>query len=517
MALEVDAARDASADLGALLPFPSSPEEEREAQAAVLEAYLGPRGAAEALSRHATPPFPGPNPISMDLDAHLPRVQREDYVVSAKVDGTRFQLVCLAREGEAPAVVLLDRTMRCFSPTYFSAAPALFGGGNGNGNGGAGGRGVQAVLDAELAETAAAPGGLQLFVFDAVLLGGSTAISARPYPERWAAAREAVAGAELGFGEHTLIPVRAKPIYPKARAAELMRHPERFLGPGVATDGVVFTPAADPVRTFRHWHMFKVKERHTIDMRLVLVPKQPLRPFSNPILAMPDTIVQRIRSNVLPSGPVSTAAPPRPDSLAAPRASSAARTAASSLLHLLGSRKRLRDEGETPSPAARSPTLPPPAPAPRQGPRAAEAAEVEAEAEAPETASPTQWILRLEYSRGGRVLDATTDGVEYAGHRVVFQVRETPALAALVDGVERVWRRVPGDVMTMSLIAEVALSLRPADLETPDYELAVPVVVERPRPDKDAPNSFVTITRTFTSILYGVRGEQLEALAEAGL
>jgi hypothetical protein len=110
-------------------------------------------------------------------------------------------------------------------------------------------------------------------------------------------------------------------------------------------------------------------------------------------------------------------------------------------------------------------------------------------------------------------MDATTDGVEYGGHRVIFQVRETPSLSAIIDGVERVWRRMSGDVMTMALIAEVSLSLSPDDLETPHYDVFNTVTVERARPDKHEPNSFMTITRTFTSILYGVRTEHLQTLA----
>jgi hypothetical protein len=503
MSLEVDAARDASADLAALLPFPSSPEEERDARAAVLEAYMGPQGAAEASARHASPPFPGPNPISMDLDTHLPAVQREAYSVSAKVDGTRFQLVAMADGAGNAAVVLVDRTMRCFSPTYFRFEPALFSGA---------GR-VRAVLDAELAEVLGR--GPELFVFDAAVLGGSRSVGALPYSRRCAALSAAVAGGELGFGGGCLVPVRAKPIFPKALAAELMRHPERFIGAGIATDGVVLTPEADPVRAFRHWRMFKVKEKHTLDLRLVLVPKQPLRAFTNPILAMPDSIVQRMRSNVFAGGarakPASMGAAPAPTSHHAAAAAAAPAAAPASLLHLLGSRKRARPQGAAPAEPPSAPAAAPPR-QPLQPPSAPAAAPPR---QPNQTLPVSQWIIRLEYVCGGRVLDATTDGVEYAGHRVIFAVRETPALCALIDGVERVWREMPGDVMTMSLIAEVALTLSPEDLETRSYDLVNPVTVERARPDKQEPNSFVTITRTFTSILYGVRPEHLARLAEA--
>jgi hypothetical protein len=569
MALEIDAARDASSDLAALLPFPSAPEEDRQARAAVLEAYLGSRGAEAASSGGggggAAPSgplaggpsrgslsaaaFPGPNPISMDVDTHLPAVMREAYVVSAKVDGTRFQLVCMLHGGGGggehtegdrapllrgtPTVVLVDRTMRCFTPTYFSLPDGIFDGVNG----GSGREGACAVLDAELAEVRGR--GLELFVFDAVVLGGSRSVATLPYSRRWAAMAAAIAGGELGFGASTLIPLRPKPIYAKHRARELMMHPERFLGPGISADGVVLTPEADPVRTFRHWRMFKVKEKHTIDMRLVLVPKQPLRAFTNPILAMPDSIVQRIRSNVF-GGPASASSqqqqqqqPARggaPDTAAeinrmkqeaAARLRNGTRAASSSLLKLLGARKRNRPEEQQSGPLAASGSLapspaqsrlpPPPPPPPRL---LSPPPPPQQQQQRSPAASLTQWILRLEYVRGGRVLDATTDGVEYAGHRIVFQVQETPALSALIDSVERVWQRVPGDVMTMSLIAEVALSLCPADLETPGYELLNRVTVERPRPDKHEPNSFMTITRTFTSILYGVRADHLRVLEQ---
>ena len=141
-----------------------------------------------------------------------------------------------------------------------------------------------------------------------------------------------------------------------------------------------------------------------------------------------------------------------------------------------------------------------------------------AAAAAAATSAPrVSWILRLEYSHGHEFPDATRQGIEYNGHRLILRIREDDTLTWLLDEVERVWRGIHGDVMAMSMIVECQLSLSEAAMRSEAEVVHCDVAIERPRPDKHEPNNSLTITRTLTTILHGVTEEHLALLEEERL
>lgn len=512
MEIEADAPRDVEDALELLAGFASPREHQDAARAAVLFGYLG-----RVPPQEPAPRFPGPNPISMDPE-FIEAVRREPYVCSPKVDGTRFQLVGfrLPNSGER-AVVLLDRRMACFTCTYASVPAVTFSG-----------RGT--VMDAELV-------GTRLYIFDAIMLGGDRSIAALDYDARLDAARHWIDGpgsatpsgsghfasagrVELGFGDDMLVTVHLKPTFPARMARRVMRDPASF-GVTERTDGVVLTPVRMPVQLFTAWRMFKVKPHHTIDFRLVLVPTKQLKAYTHPMLTVPESIAQRMSGPILRNA---LSAAPAAGSASAPS------SAASAAPLLKFSRFGRPAEGRGTPGAAKGGGVPSETKevAPRKRPREPvsvgaylppERLQAEgAPAVAPlESASSEQtrvsWILRLEYSHGHEFPDATRQGIEYNGHRLVLRIVEDDTLGWLLDEVERVWRGLQGDVVAMAMVVECKLELtESALLRSTEEVVHCNVRVERPRPDKHEPNNSLTITRTLTTILHGVTEEHLAEL-----
>jgi hypothetical protein len=454
-------------------------------------------------------------------------------------------------------VVLVDRRMACFTCSY-AAVPALTFAGRGT------------VLDAELV-------GSRLYVFDAVMMGGDRAVAELDYAARLEAARHWLADSgavELGFGDAMLVTVLLKPTFPARLARKVMRDPASF-GVRERTDGIVLTPVRLPVQLYTAWRMFKVKPHHTIDFRLVLVPTRQLKAYAHPMLSIPESIAERMSGPILrnaldggtgtgaatqpgPSGgaqrpngggsgsgggmapllrfsrfgkaaPAAPAAPAAASAArAAPAAASAARAApaaapaAASAAASFGSASEARPSVES---RKRGRTLPvsvgayiPPEQLRAGGEDAAEAAAAAAAA-ASGPSSRVSWILRLEYSHGHEFPDATRQGIEYNGHRLVLRIVEDESLIWLLDEVERVWRGIQGDVMAMAMIVECRLDLNDGQAfrQRAGGEEVVHcnVWIERPRPDKHEPNNSLTITRTLTTILHGVTEADL-AVLEAG-
>jgi hypothetical protein len=58
------------------------------------------------------------------------------------------------------------------------------------------------------------------------------------------------------------------------------------------------------------------------------------------------------------------------------------------------------------------------------------------------------------------------------------------------------------------------MSISPDHFAGGNPKILLPVKIERTRPDKHEPNSFLTITRTITSILHGVMPKHLVGLTE---
>jgi hypothetical protein len=471
MEIEADAPTDNGPDVVA--SFSSPEEHEACARETVLFAYLG----QTKKGPSAPVRFPGPNPISMDKE-FIDAVLREPYVCSPKVDGTRFQIVGMTLRSGERAIVLVDRRMACFTCTYASVPEFTFAG-----------RGT--VFDAELV-------GSRLYIFDTVMISGDRGIASQPYDRRLRAAEVWIGAAvELGFGDDFLITVRVKPVYPSSLAYQVLVEPSK-LGFAEKTDGLVLTPVRAPVQLNTAWKIFKVKEHHTLDFRLVMLPTRQLKAFTHPSLSIPEAIAQRMRNPILQNALQPAAAPTTTASVPlrpAPAPNS-------SLLQFSAKgKKRPRVTVGSHIPLAEL--------------RAAEPAEAPASAVAapiPESRDKVQWILRLEYSHGGDFVDATRQGIEYNGHKIMLRIREDATLTWLLDEIEKVWRGMNADVMTMALVVECRLHL-PRDFSSVETEeVDCDVFIERPRPDKHEPNNSLTITRTLTTLLYGVTAEDLRRL-----
>ena len=562
MEIEADDPRDV--DQGAMMAgYLASPEVAERAVHTVMNAYLDRRG-----GRSGTVRFPGPNPISMDPE-HLEVVLARDYVVSPKVDGTRFQLVMLpaAKGGGGVGIAggggggsggsagggggaaagsmldrcaLVDRLMRTFVPTYLNLPASAF---DGSGT----------VLDAEMvggrpisgltryprpcagaswrerseqraakwAEgTPTGSGTSLLYVFDAVLVGG-VSVRHLDYRRRMEVVSNLLATGdagpgyfEVGFGDHLLLPILLKPIFPKERAAEVMQHPERF-GVTVPTDGVVLTPIAEPVKLGRHWTMFKVKVHHTIDLRLVLVPKRQAEGYTNPLLSITPAVAERMHNTIMKHA-IAAATPTKQGLLAfAAKAGPKKPTGGAGGQRSGESTGAIAAQRGTAGAASSSGFASAPACSLRSRQSGFASSRPHGTMTESRSSGKLQWVLRLEYMSQRQSVDATREGIMYNGHQVLLRVKEDEAVSRLLDEVEHVWRSMDGGVMTLSLIVECRISLTQAHFGS-SYQIYTEVEVERTRPDKDVPNDLLTITNTFTSILKGVTAEHLRVLEQPG-
>lgn len=488
MELEVDEPLDGFALEGVIGPaFESTPDESNAAALAVTFAYTGRRGGVgnEAKAAHS---FTGPNPISMDPE-HLDTVRSEEYVVSAKTDGTRYQIVTVKGR-----VMLVDRTMRSVTTTY-SHVPEMFYAEEGT------------VLDAEFVFVGARS---ILYVFDVVMVGGLRSVSSLSYKERMDLMKE-FGTLEVGFGS-MLIEILPKPIFDKRHAHQLMTDPSS-LGILGNTDGIVFTPVNVPIQLNTHWSMFKVKLHHTLDFRLVLIPHkfgtQDSRP---PESVIPPSIAEKMRNQILKnaikqtSAPAS-AAPPAPKGLLAMVGRTGARAAAAGPAAETTAASRTSAATSASTSAATSAST---SASTSVSTSAATSASTSAAASA-----RMQWIPRLEYSSRASstsMPDATTHGIEYGGYTIVLRITDDPMFNALLDKIEAAYRKIDGQVVSLSVIVECNIQISAESLGS-SPRVVLPVKIERTRPDKHEPNSYLTITRTLTSILQGVTTRHLLTLA----
>lgn len=505
MSLEVDEPLD-SESLDCLIgsTFESTPSETQDARDAVTFAYLGRRGGDGGGGNVSS--FPGPNPISMDPE-HLEIVKKEEYVVSAKTDGTRYQIVA-----RGDKVILMDRTMRCLTTTYSALPPICF-------------ADEGSVFDAELVMV-----GKQrsiLYVFDVVMIGGMRQVASLQYTERMSIVTEFGAGMEVGFGSHVLVEILPKPIFPKRKAYEVMTDPASvgILG---STDGVVLTPVRLPVQIRTHWTMFKVKLHHTLDFRLVLVPHKfgaREQQTANNTSAIPTAIAEKMRNQILKhalSGTSSSSSSTTTTESKAAGGSKAAGAGAGAggskvgsaagngggvkringLLAMVGKRK----DGPVPAPPPAA--LLPPTPASASA-SSSSSSSVSGGAPPPRM----QWIPRLEFGNGTTMPDATTHGIEYGGFVIILRIADDPTFNALLDKIEEVYRTIDGQVVSLSVIVECNLQITQEHFG-PASKFVLPVKIERTRPDKHEPNSYLTITRTITSILKGVTPKHLLSLVD---
>ena len=188
--------------------------------------------------------FPGPQPVSIER-RHFPLLKRQPYLVCEKTDGVRH-LLASTDEG----VFLVNRAFVCEKVNIRIAKDTL--------------------LDGELVKTKSGKEGLRpdgkpavsllFMVYDAVRVKGED-LTQSPLNSRLDAARKVIkaiiktANAPLEIRVKTMTDLKDFGSFPPLDSFEY------------ETDGLVFTPVNEPIRTGTHETMFKWKprERITID------------------------------------------------------------------------------------------------------------------------------------------------------------------------------------------------------------------------------------------------------------
>jgi len=177
--------------------------------------------------------FPGPQPVSIER-RHFPLLKRQPYLVCEKTDGVRH-LLASTDEG----VFLVNRAFACEKINVRVPKDTL--------------------LDGELVKTKT---GKTLFmVYDAVRVKGED-LTQKPLTERLEAARKVVKA--IIKTANALLEIRVKVMWTLGSPTPDLDSFE------YETDGLVFTPVNEPIRTGTHETMFKWKprERITIDFCL---------------------------------------------------------------------------------------------------------------------------------------------------------------------------------------------------------------------------------------------------------
>ena len=181
---------------------------------------------------------PAPNPVSV-LRANLPQLRRKEYLVSAKLDGTRY-LLLLGRHAETgdPYSFLIDRAGTILRIQTRVEDDDLYQG---------------TLIDGELM-----PACRTFVAFDIVARGGMDCKALR-YPARLEQLR--ALPPLLHICEKNSAGLAVKPCVPMRKIAQVSaRWPQ---------DGLIFMPVDEPVRHGMHRTMFKWKPHHTIDFELV--------------------------------------------------------------------------------------------------------------------------------------------------------------------------------------------------------------------------------------------------------
>jgi len=174
--------------------------------------------------------FPGPQPVSIER-RHFPLLKLQPYLVCEKTDGVRH-LLASTDEG----VFLVNRAFACEKVNVRVAKDTL--------------------LDGELVRTKT--GKVLFMVYDAVRVKGED-LTHKPLTERLDAARKVI---------KAIIKTANAPLEIRVKVMWTLGSPTPDLNSfEYETDGLVFTPVNEPIRTGTHETMFKWKprERITID------------------------------------------------------------------------------------------------------------------------------------------------------------------------------------------------------------------------------------------------------------
>jgi hypothetical protein len=207
---------------------------------------------------------PAPQPVSLER-AHFPLLREREYLVADKSDGVRYVLF-LARVQGRDLALMVDRKLSLYQVPV-AASKAYFDG---------------SIFDGELV-TSAATGAHLFLVFDAVAVKGSNAVSREPLTRRLEAIRavfdlegahvaspdDAAALAKRGKvvcgGSARGLSFRPKPCFQLRQLDTLLRQLPTL---PYSTDGLVFSPVDEPVKTGTHETMLKLKWRHTVDVEV---------------------------------------------------------------------------------------------------------------------------------------------------------------------------------------------------------------------------------------------------------
>lgn len=178
--------------------------------------------------------FPGPQPISIER-RHLPTLFKGNYVVSPKADGTRCLLVV-----KDTASALINRAFEETEIKLRFNKQAKLG----------------TILDVEVVEG-------KILVFDAYQVNGEM-VAEKTLTERLEAAERVVKGTLKTAKDP--IKLEMKPVFPRKEVDKAING--EF---GYETDGLIFTPVDEPIRSGTHDTMFKWKPltKNTIDFQFV--------------------------------------------------------------------------------------------------------------------------------------------------------------------------------------------------------------------------------------------------------
>lgn len=399
--------------------------------------------------------FPGPNPISMDVE-HLEVVRSKPYVCALKVDGMRFHVLFYTENGQ-PQVSLVDRRWYTFTASFVQGPRGCF---------------DRYMVDAELV-------GNTLYIFDALMIDGVSLVQ-RSYTDRLEAARASgICNVKFAFGQRS-IAVAMKEVFDIREAYRKLAATVDPTYSGPPVDGLVFTPVRTPVQTFTHWFMFKYKQHHTIDLRLRLSPEGGIRGAPE---ALRGPIAETLRQKSFEPAITSKGLP-----------SSRSHDRAPSLLSILKRGKRTNTSE-----------------------RKRKRTELNAETEvSTDSSRHQQWNVQLKYAlRDGSEQDATRIFL-FSDRELVFRIRQNHTINALLTAIKEIWNETNSRMAHTRKETLLAVDLIVEwEVEFQENSNIVWVSVVRPRPDKDRPNTHLTITNTLLSIHNGVQMQHLEQLGSA--
>jgi len=167
--------------------------------------------------------FPGPQPISIERK-HFKNLKSQPYLVCEKTDGVRHMLVCFEAPDEKKICVLVNRA---FQLTFTTLTVPR-----------------DTILDGELMNGV-------YYVYDAVRIKGED-LRKKTLTERLAKAK---AVTKMILKQPTL-QVKVKDMVPLKDIGNITLSEH--------SDGLIFTPVEEPIRTGTHESLFKWKPRHLI-------------------------------------------------------------------------------------------------------------------------------------------------------------------------------------------------------------------------------------------------------------